>query len=88
MGPFHADEEEELWNEECEAQVLVDGGALTLHSLYAAESGDTQSQTHQGYHHAHPGHNKQNKGLHTIGVLRTREKEEINKKKDFGRKSE
>lgn len=46
MGPVHADEEEELRDEEREAQVLVDGGALALHGLYAAEGGDTQSQAH------------------------------------------
>ena len=72
---LHADEEEELGDEETEAQVLVDGGAVTLETPQAAERGNTQRQANQRNDHTHPGDYKEDQALNSARILRERQRQ-------------
>lgn len=48
------DEEEELGDEEVDAEVFVDGIAVSLEASQEAEGGDTDGQTHQRDYNTNP----------------------------------
>lgn len=67
--PVDPDQEERLSDEKADAQVLVDGVAVTLQPTEEAEGEDADKQTHQGQQDAHPGDHIQEQVVHAVCFL-------------------
>jgi hypothetical protein len=52
---IYSNQEEQLRKEEVDAQILVDGVAVSLQAPQEAEGGDADSQTDQGDDNTNPG---------------------------------
>lgn len=59
LGLINADQKEELRDKEVDAEVLVDGVAVSLQAAQEAESGDANGQADQGNHDPHPRNDRQ-----------------------------
>lgn len=70
FGLVDADEEEQLCDEEVDAEILVDGVAVSLEPPQEAESGDADGKTHQGDDNPHPGDHKKEQLVHLSLVFR------------------
>lgn len=55
LSLVYANQEKQLSQEEVDAQVLVDGIAVSLQPPQEAEGGDADGQADQGDHDAYPG---------------------------------
>lgn len=74
VGPVDADEEEEFGYEEADAQVLVDGVAVTLQPPEEAEGEDADEEADQGEQDANPRDKVQEQVMDCIAVLEIKTK--------------
>ena len=69
-----ANEKEELRDEEIDAEIFVDGVAVSLQSTQKAEGGDANGQADQGNHNAHPRDDREQQLIDAALVLKEEEK--------------
>lgn len=69
LGHVDADQEDELGDKEVDAEVLMDGVAVTLQAAEEAEGDGADGQAEQGDGDAHTRHDGQKELLHPVPVL-------------------